>query len=124
MRNAELFARVEAQNAQLVELDDAKDDFLRGVSHNLQTPLTSIQAYAEQLREERPDRRLSIIIEQSERLYRIVRQLLAVSRLEAGTLRSKSEVMALAPRIRRAWEALGAADAPFELRDEAAGWLA
>src|SRR5207248_245813 len=67
---------------------------------------------------------LSIIIEQSERLYRIVRQLLAVSRLEAGTLRSKSEVMALAPRIRRAWEALGAADTPFELRDEAAGWLA
>ena len=49
VRNAQLFATVEAQNAQLLELDAAKDDFLRGVSHNLQTPLTSIRAYAEQL---------------------------------------------------------------------------
>lgn len=123
IRNLELFDQVEAQRRKLVELDAAKDDFLRGISHNLQTPLTSIRAYAEQLREERPDRRLSIIIEQSERLYRIVRQLLAVSRLEAGTLRSRPEVMGLAPRVRRAWEALGATDTPFELRDEAAGWL-
>ena len=49
IRNAQLFAQVEAQNAQLLELDAAKDDFLRGVSHNLQTPLTSIRAYADQL---------------------------------------------------------------------------
>ena len=42
---------MESQNRQLLELDAAKDDFLRGVSHNLQTPLTSIRAYAEQLSE-------------------------------------------------------------------------
>ena len=53
IRNAQLFAQVEAQNTQLLELDAAKDDFLRGVSHNLQTPLTSIRAYADQL-EPRP----------------------------------------------------------------------
>ena len=52
IRNAQLFATVESQNRQLLELDEAKDDFLRGVSHNLQTPLTSIRAYAEQLSEE------------------------------------------------------------------------
>ena len=55
IRNAELYERVEAQNAQLLELDAAKDDFLRGVSHNLQTPLTSIRAHADQLRA-RPSR--------------------------------------------------------------------
>jgi len=124
IRNLELFEQNEEQRRKLVELDAAKDDFLRGISHNLQTPLTSIRAYAEQLREDRPDRRLSIIVEQSERLYRIVRQLLAVSRLEAGTLRPRPEVMALGPRARRAWEALGAAETPFELDDQAAGWLA
>ena len=43
IRNAQLFAKVEAQNRRLVELDEAKDDFLRGVSHNLQTPLASIR---------------------------------------------------------------------------------
>ncbi len=68
IRNAELFARVDLQNARLRELDAAKDDFLRGVSHNLQTPLTSIQAYADQLAIAAPDRRLTIIREQAERL--------------------------------------------------------
>ena len=68
VRNAQLFDQVEAQNTRLLELDVAKDDFLRGVSHNLQTPLTSIRAYAHQLDEDRPDRRLGIISEQSERL--------------------------------------------------------
>lgn len=124
IRNAQLFAQVEDQTRRLVELDAAKDDFLRGISHNLQTPLTSIRAYADQLSEERPDRRLAIITEQSERLSRMVRQLLMVSRLEAGTLKPRIEVLSLAPRVRRAWEALGAAEVPFELTDEAAGWLA
>jgi signal transduction histidine kinase len=56
IRTARLFARVESQNRQLLELDAAKDDFLRGVSHNLQTPLTSIRAYADQLIDAAPDR--------------------------------------------------------------------
>jgi signal transduction histidine kinase/HAMP domain-containing protein len=124
IRNMELFAQVEEQRRRLIELDAAKDDFLRGISHNLQTPLTSIRAYAEQLRDERPDARLSIIVDQSERLYRIVRQLLAVSRLEGGTLRSRPEILAVAPRVRRSWDALGAVGVGFELDDRAAGWLA
>jgi len=124
IRNMELFDQVERQRTRLIELDAAKDEFLRGISHNLQTPLTSIRAYAEQMGSERPDPRLAIIVEQSDRLYRIVRQLVATSRLESGTLRPAKEVLALAPRLRRAWEALGATGVPFELRDDAAGWLA
>jgi signal transduction histidine kinase len=124
IRNAELFARVEAQNRQLVELDAAKDDFLRGVSHNLQTPLTSIRLYAQQLATAAPDRRLGIIAEQADRLSRLVRQLLTVSRLESGALRPQSEVIALGPRVRRAWEALAAGNAGMTLRDESHGWLA
>jgi signal transduction histidine kinase len=124
IRNAQLFARVEAQNAKLVELDAAKDDFLRGISHNLQTPLTSIRAYAEQLGGDRPDRRLAIIAEQSERLSRMVRQLLTVSRLESGALKPKSEVVALGSRVRRTWEALAVSGVSLELDDRAEGWLA
>jgi two-component system sensor histidine kinase VicK len=124
IRNAELFARVESQNAQLLELDAAKDDFLRGVSHNLQTPLTSIRAYADQLGRDRPDMRLGIIAEQTDRLSRMVRQLLTVTRLDSGALRPRSEVVALAHPARRAWEALATADVPFRLDDRAAGWLA
>lgn len=124
IRNAQLLERVEAQNSQLLELDAAKDDFLRGVSHNLQTPLTSIRAYAEQLRADRPDRRLGIIAEQADRLSRMVRQLLTVTRLESGALKPRSEVLALPPRVRRAWEALGRAEVPFRVDDRSAGWLA
>lgn len=124
IRNAQLFGQVEAQNVQLLELDAAKDDFLRGVSHNLQTPLTSIRAYAEQLEIDRPDQRLRIIAEQSERLSRMVRQLLTVTRLESGALHPRSEVVSLATRVRKAWEALGASDVAFTLDDRAGGWLA
>jgi signal transduction histidine kinase/HAMP domain-containing protein len=124
IRNAELYARVEAQNHRLVELDAAKDDFLRGVSHNLQTPLASIRGYAQQLATEAPDRRLGVITEQADRLSRMVRQLLAVSRIESGALRARQEVFAPAPRVRKTWEALGAADVELTLEDRAAGWLA
>lgn len=124
IRNAQLYARVGEQNARLVELGAAKDDFLRGVSHNLQTPLASIRAYAEQLAAERPDRRLGIVVEQGERLSRMVRQLLTVSRLESGALQPRAEVVAVAPRVRRTWEALGHGEVPFVLEDASAGWLA
>ncbi len=124
IRNAELFARVEAQNSQLLELDAAKDDFLRGVSHNLQTPLTSIRAYAHQIQNERPDRRLGIIVEQSERLSRMVRQLLTVTRLESGALHPRSEVVSLASRVRRAWEALAVEGIELRVSDNSLGWLA
>lgn len=144
LRDADLLAQVAAQNERLVALDAEKDDFLRGVSHNLQTPLARIRANADQLAAEQAaaegaaDRRLAIIAEQSERLSRMVRQLLTVSRLDSGVLRPVPEVFALGPRVRRAWEALGAgagarsaADAAgggagvrFDLADEAGGWLA
>ena len=113
IRNAQLFARVEAQNSQLLELDAAKDDFLRGVSHNLQTPLTSIRAYAHQLQVDlgdQPDRRLGIIAEQTDRLSRMVRQLLTVTRLESGALPPRS--------------AVAVNDVPLEVNDAAKGWLA
>ncbi|MEO5965783.1 MAG: ATP-binding protein [Candidatus Limnocylindrales bacterium] len=124
IRNAQLYALVENQNRQLVKLDEAKDDFLRGVSHNLQTPLASIRGYAQQLTAVAPDRRLGIITEQVDRLSRMVRQLLTVSRIESGALRPRLEVLAPALRVRRTWEALGAAEVPFTLEDTSEGWLA
>jgi len=124
IRNAQLFARVEAQNGQLVELNAAKDDFLRGVSHNLQTPLTSIRTYADQLNVEHPDRRLDVIGDQSQRASRMVRQLLMVNRLESGTVRSTPEVFALGMRVRRTWESMAVEDVPFQLDDRSPGWLA
>ena len=89
------------------ELDEAKDDFLRGVSHNLQTPLTSIRATPSSCAEsDRPDRRLGIIVEQADRLSRMVRQLLTVTRLESGALQAAARSSRWRARVRSAWEAL------------------
>ena len=124
LRNADLFARVELQNRALVAADEAKDDFFRGVSHNLQTPLARIRGYAERIAADTGDRRAQVVAEQSERLSRMVRQLLTVTRVDAGTIRPRIEVLALGPRVRRTWEALAAEDVDLDLRDDAAGWLA
>jgi signal transduction histidine kinase len=124
VRNAQLFAQVDVQNARLRELAEAKDDFLRGVSHNLQTPLTSIRLYGDQLAGSTGDNRAEIIVEQADRLSRMVRQLLIVSRLETGTIRPTSEVISVVSRVRRAWEALGVRDRDLRLVDETGGWLA
>jgi signal transduction histidine kinase len=124
LRDTDLFARVELQNRALVAADEAKDDFFRGVSHNLQTPLARIRGYAERIAADTADRRAEVIAEQSERLSRMVRQLLTVTRVDAGTLRPRIEVLALGPRVRRTWEALAAEEVELEVRDHAAGWLA
>jgi signal transduction histidine kinase len=117
VRNAELYAETQS-------LSELKSEFLRGVSHNLQTPLTSIRAFAERLASRSDDPAARIIVEQADRLSRLVAQLLTVSRLEAGTLRPQEEVLALAPLIHRAWESLGHAGVSFELQDDSSGWLA
>ena len=54
----------------------------------------------------------------------MVRQLLTVSRLESGALRPRADVLSLATRVRKAWEALGTDGVAFELTDDALGWLA
>ncbi len=124
LRNADLFARVDEQNRALLSADEAKDDFLRGVSHNLQTPLARIRAYAERISLETGDPRARVVAEQSERLSRMVRQLLTVTRVDAGTLRPRLEVLALGPRVRRAWDALATDAVELDVTDESAGWLA
>jgi two-component system sensor histidine kinase VicK len=124
IRNAELFNQVQDQNSQLRRLSEVKDDFLRGVSHNLQTPLTSIRANAEALAATGPDQRLAVITEQADRLSRMVQQLLLVGRLESKPPRPTADVLAIGPRIQRAWDALGVSDRPFALSDDAPDWLA
>ncbi len=114
-----LYARVQSQADELNRLAGVQADFLRGVTHDLQTPLTSIGALATELRanQEIPDRAradLESITHQSERLRRMVGQLLVASRLEAGVLTPQQEVFAVPPLLERTWAALRA-DRPFEL---------
>ncbi|MEJ7803382.1 MAG: HAMP domain-containing sensor histidine kinase, partial [Candidatus Limnocylindria bacterium] len=123
-----LYARVRSQADDLNRLAAVQADFLRGVTHDLQTPLTSIGALATELRANelipksaRVD--LESITHQAERLRRMVSQLLVASRLEAGVLTPQQEVFAVPPLVERTWSALRA-DRPFELIVEGTPHLA
>ena len=81
------------QNEQLVEADRLKDEFVALISHDLRTPLTSIIGYVELSLDEGEtelddERRayLKIVSRSSDRLLRLVDDLLFVARLQAGKL--------------------------------------
>jgi len=83
-------AELRAANDRLLELDRLKDDFMASVSHELRTPLTSIRAFSEILRDDPktplPERGrfLDIIVSESERLTRLVNQVLDMAKIESG----------------------------------------
>ena len=123
-----LYARVRSQADELTRLAAVQADFLRGVTHDLQTPLTSIGALATELRAndavpESARADLATITHQADRLRRMVSQLLIASRLEAGVFVPQVDVFSVAPLIERTWSALRA-DRPFDLRIEGQPHLA
>jgi signal transduction histidine kinase len=92
LENARLVGRLEESLAHLTEMNRLKDDFVAAVSHELRTPLTSIQGYIKTLL--RPnvefspgDQRsfIEAVDRQSERLRRLIEDLLVVSRIESDS---------------------------------------
>lgn len=122
-----LYAQVRRQADDLERLAAIQADFLRGVTHDLQTPLTSIAAVATELRatEGMPAPAhddLETITHQAERLRRMVGQLLVASRIEAGALTPRQDVFAIQPLIERTWSALRS-DRPFQMNVEGEPYL-
>ena len=83
-------AELRAANERLKELDRLKDDFVSTVTHELRTPLTSIRAFSEILHDnpgldaDERQKFLNIIIHESERLTRLINQVLDLAKLESG----------------------------------------
>lgn len=118
-----LYRRLRAQTDELNRMAAVQTDFLRGITHDLQTPLTSIRALAAELQQSdgidtagRID--LETIAQQADRLRRMVGQLLAVSRLEVGALRPRQEVFRVEPLVQRTWDALRAIEHTFSLKSD------
>lgn len=79
------------QDKQLNELEQAHLDFISTVSHELRTPLTSIRGFAEtllssydKLSPEQREKFLLIIKDQSNRLIKLVENLLTVSKMQSN----------------------------------------
>jgi Na+/proline symporter/nitrogen-specific signal transduction histidine kinase len=83
-------AELRAANEQLKSLDRLKDDFMSSVTHELRTPLTSIRALSEMMADdldmplEQRREFLRIINAETERLSRLVNQVLDMAKIEAG----------------------------------------
>ena len=75
--------------ADLAETDRVRRDLVANVSHELRTPITALQAVLENLVDgvTEPDQQtFATMLTQVERLGRLVKQLLDLSRLESGTV--------------------------------------
>lgn len=85
----------ETLNKASTELEKSvmlQKDLLANVSHDLRTPLTMIKSYAEMIRDlsgdipEKRDAHLNVIIEEADRLNVLVSDMLALSRMQSGTM--------------------------------------
>jgi two-component system phosphate regulon sensor histidine kinase PhoR len=96
-------------------LENLRRDFVANVSHELKTPVTSIQGFVEALMDGGPDdpeqgqRYLGIIAKHAERLNAIIDDLLSLSRLEEGAERRAIlfEDVELKPALEAAVELAG-----------------
>jgi signal transduction histidine kinase len=88
--------------AELAEVDRMRKDLIANVSHELRTPLTALQATLENIVDGvvPPDRAtLQTMLGQTQRLSRLVEQLLDLSRLESGTEHLNLQSFALKPML-------------------------
>ena len=106
-------AALEASHTKLQELDRLKSDFVSNVSHELRTPLTAIRMAVDNLLdgvsgELTPtlQRYLTRVKDNTDRLVRLIADLLDLSRIEAGRVELHPVPVPLAEVFREVTEAL------------------
>jgi two-component system OmpR family sensor kinase len=88
----ELTHAFNVMSSRVLSAQKAQREFVANVSHELKTPLTSIQGFAQALQDgtaDSPEMRqqaASVIQQEAERMHRMVLNLLDLARLDAGTL--------------------------------------
>lgn len=92
------YLQLKQNNIELKQLNEFRSNLIDTVSHELRTPLTSIQGYTSRLLrqdikidEETKQKSLRIIKEQSERLKRLIEDLLTIPDIEGMRLRTNVE---------------------------------
>lgn len=82
---------------ELSKTDELRRDLMANVSHDLKTPLTMIKAYAEMIRDlnqndqEKREKNLNIIIEETDRLNALVNDILELSKVQSSIESLKKE---------------------------------
>ncbi len=91
----------------LRKVEDLQRELIANISHDLRTPLTMIEGYAEAMRD-MPDEvtpeNMQIIIDETERMSRMVSEVLDFSRLRTGSLEMKKAPFNLTETVRKTVE--------------------
>jgi two-component system, OmpR family, phosphate regulon sensor histidine kinase PhoR len=100
-----LATSVNAMAEELSQMEKMRQEFISNVSHEIQSPLTSIRGFAQALKNDRlsPEQRehyLSIIEDESTRLSRITENLLRLAALEADRVKFEPVTYRLDRQIR------------------------
>lgn len=119
-------AELREANNRLRELDRLKDEFISTVTHELRTPLTSIRAFSEILLAnpdmdvEQRGKFLGIIVKESERLTRLINQVLDMAKIDSGRIEWRIEEIDLRALIEDAINSTGQLfrDKAVTLREE------
>jgi signal transduction histidine kinase len=105
---------IERTNKELDRLNKLKSEFVSMVSHELRAPLINIKQTAsllldtpgEEINPEQ-ERGLMIVHRSAERLLKLIRDLLDISKIEAGELRLNRQMINIGKVIQEAVESLG-----------------
>lgn len=87
-----LATTLNAATNELGKTDKLRKELIANVSHDLRTPLTMIKAYAEMIRDisgddkQKREEHLKVIIDESNRLTRLINDMMDLSKLESGVI--------------------------------------
>ncbi len=110
----EMADELEREASQRDQLDRMKDEFVLTASHELRSPLTSVQGFAELLMLERekltPEQAdtVEIILDNSRHLVRLLNDLLDLARSDAGRLTIHPALIEIGPLVEDAVRAMRA----------------
>lgn len=107
----QLCKELAAKNADLVQLNRLKDEFLACISHELKTPLTAVLGLSSLLKDRklgeltpRQERYAQLIYQSGRQLMTVVNDLLDLTRIEAGQLKLNVEPVKIEESCNRAYE--------------------
>lgn len=102
------YLQLQKNNVELKELNEFRSNLIDTVSHELRTPLTSIQGYTSRLMrqditidEETKQKSLRVVKEQSEKLQRLIEDLLTIPDIERMRLKTVNEPVNLGEVLER-----------------------
>ena len=109
----QLTSSLENANKRLLELDKLKDEFVSVASHELRTPMTAIKSYLWMALNKVPkpldpnlQKYLDIAYASTDRLLKLVQDMLTVSRIEGKRLEIRKETIDIYPLTKQIYEEL------------------